>query len=39
MSINKSHVSMFRYIYTLTMFIVFSFTVSSLAQAETSEEY
>ena len=30
---------MFRYTYAVTMIILFGFTVSSLAQAETSEEY
>jgi len=39
MSIKKCHGSLFRHIYAATLFIGFSFSVSSLAQAETSEEY
>ena len=39
MSIKKSYNSLFRHIYAVTLFILFSFTMNSLVQAETSEEY
>ena len=39
MSVKKSHSSLFRYINVLTLFLLLSFTMSSLVQAETSEEY
>ena len=39
MSKKKSHGSLFCYFNALTIFILFSFTMSSLAKAETGEEY
>jgi hypothetical protein len=39
MPIKKSRGSLFRHIYAVTIFVLFSFTVNSLAQEETSEVY
>jgi len=39
MFVKKSHGSLFRYINALTIFILFSFTMSVQVKAETSEEY
>ena len=39
MSIKKSYGSSFRNIYAVTLFVLFGFTMNSLVQAETSEEY